>query len=257
MTQVSEAYEWRGREVASSDGDKIGTSQEIYLDTDSGEPEWGTVTTGLLGTKQSFVPLAEADPSGDRVVVPYTKDQVKDAPSIDPDDELSVQEEQELYRHYGIAYEGQACSGGGRRKSGRESASRESVGRDTSGRTTDDATTRSEEELRVGSERRERGRARLRKYVVTEQEQHTIPVEREEVRVEREPVTDENVEAATSGPDISEAEHEVTLHEEQPVVEKRTVPKERVRMDKEAVTDEREVSEEVRKERVEVEGDDR
>jgi uncharacterized protein (TIGR02271 family) len=117
--------------------------------------------------------------------------------------------------------------------------------------------TRSEEELRVGSERRERGRARLKKYVVTEEVTQTVPVQREEVRVEREPVTERNVEAATSGPDISEAEHEVTLHEEQPVVEKRTVPKERVRMDKEAVTDERQVSEEVRKERIDVEGDDR
>ncbi|HEY4791396.1 MAG TPA: DUF2382 domain-containing protein, partial [Actinomycetes bacterium] len=80
-------------------------------------------------------------------------------------------------------------------------------------------------------------------------------VQREEVRVEREPITDANLDAATSGPAISEEEHEVTLHEEEPVVEKRAVPKERVRLDTETVTDERHVAEEIRKEQVEVEGD--
>jgi uncharacterized protein (TIGR02271 family) len=91
--------------------------------------------------------------------------------------------------------------------------------------------------------------------VTTEQQTVTVPVQREEVRVEREPITDANLDAATSGPAISEEEHEVTLHEEIPVVEKRAVPRERVRMDAETVTDERQVSEEVRKEQIEVDGD--
>jgi uncharacterized protein (TIGR02271 family) len=129
------------------------------------------------------------------------------------------------------------------------------VGRDTPGPTTDDAMTRSEEELRVGTTQRERGKARLRKYVTTEQVTQTVPVQREEVRVEREPITDANLDAATSGPAISEEEHEVTLREEEPVVEKRAVPKERVRLDTETVTDERQVAEEVRKEQIEVDGD--
>jgi uncharacterized protein (TIGR02271 family) len=115
--------------------------------------------------------------------------------------------------------------------------------------------TRSEEELRVGTERRETGRARLRKYVETEQVQQTVPVQREEVRIEREPITDANRGDALDGPDISEEEHEVTLHTEEPVVEKRTVPKERVRLDKDVRTDEETVSEEVRKERIEADGD--
>jgi uncharacterized protein (TIGR02271 family) len=116
--------------------------------------------------------------------------------------------------------------------------------------------TRSEEELRVGTERRETGRARLRKYVETENVQETVPVEREEVRVEREPITDANRDAALDGPEISEAEHEVTLHTEEPVVEKRTVPKERVRLGKDVHSDEETVSEDVRREHVEAEGDD-
>jgi uncharacterized protein (TIGR02271 family) len=117
--------------------------------------------------------------------------------------------------------------------------------------------TRSEEELRVGTRQRERGRVRLRKYVVTEQVTKTVPVQREELRLEREPITDENVGQATDGPEIFEEEHEVVLHEEEPVVEKRTVPKERVRLGKDTVSDEREVSGEVRREQIETEGPDR
>ena len=128
-------------------------------------------------------------------------------------------------------------------------------GYDTSGPTTDDAMTVSEERLNVGTERREAGRARLRKYVVTENVTQTVPVQREEVRVEREPITDANRDDALSGPGISEEEHEVVLHEERPVVDKETVAMERVRLDTETVTDQETVGGEVRKERVDVEGD--
>jgi uncharacterized protein (TIGR02271 family) len=116
--------------------------------------------------------------------------------------------------------------------------------------------TRSEEELRVSTAERERGRVRLRKYVTTEQVQQTVPVRREQVRVEREPITDANLDAATSGPDLSEAEHEVILREEEPVVEKRVVPRERVRLDKDTVTGEEQVTEELRKEQVDVQDED-
>src|SRR4051812_38909610 len=102
--------------------------------------------------------------------------------------------------------------------------------------------TRSEEELRVGTERRQTGTARLRKYVVTENVTQTVPVRREEVRLEREPITDANIDDAMDGPAISDEEHEVVLHEEQPVVDKRVVPKERVRLDKEAVAEDAQVS---------------
>jgi uncharacterized protein (TIGR02271 family) len=178
---------------------------------------------------------------------------VKDAPKMDPDQELSEHEEAELFRHYGIDYttEGSVTATENAQATGSGGA----VGRDTSGPTTDEAMTRSEEELRVGTASRERGRARLRKYVVTEHVEQTVPVRREEVRLEREPITDANVDRALSGPEISEEEHEVVLHEEEPVVEKRTVPKERVRMEKESVTDEAQISESVRKEQIEAEGD--
>src|SRR5215212_6150648 len=122
--------------------------------------------------------------------------------------------------------------------------------RDVSGSASDDATTRSEEQLRVGTASPERGR--LRKYVVTEEVQHTVPVRREEVRVEREPVIDSNVDRPTDGPAISDEEHEMVLYEEEVVTEKRVVPKERIRLTKDTVTGEQQVADEVRKEQIDV-----
>jgi uncharacterized protein (TIGR02271 family) len=120
----------------------------------------------------------------------------------------------------------------------------------------DDAMTRSEERMKVGVERRETGHARLRKYVVTEDVEQTVPVRREEVRVEREPITDANRDAAMSGEPISEAEHEVTLHEERPVAETETVPVERVRLTTDERVEEESVHGQVRKERIDTETDE-
>ena len=256
--------EWRGQELLDNDGEKIGKIEEIYLDTETNEPEWALVKTGLFGGKGTFVPLSQASASGDGVRVPFEKSHVKDAPNIDPDGELSHSEERRLYEHYGMGYDSTSGSGTGTdhdrdldldRDRDRDDDARGTVGHDTSGPTTDDAMTRSEEELRVGTTQREAGRARLRKYVVTEDVQQTVPVRREEVRVEREPITDANVGDATEGPAISEEEHEVTLHAEEPVVEKRAVPKERVRLDKDTVQEERQVSETLAKEEIEVDAD--
>jgi uncharacterized protein (TIGR02271 family) len=243
MPDLDAVRTWQGRTLVDRDGSRVGTVDAIYLDDQTGQPEWALVNTGLFGTKSTFVPIFQAAQTGDDVRVPYDKQLVKDAPRVDPDQHLSEAEEQQLWRHYGLDYD---------RTPRRRATGRDTVGRDTSGPTTDDAMTRSEEELRVGTTQRERGRVRLRKYVTTEQVQQTVPVQRERVRVEREPITDANIDAATSGPDISEEEHEVILREEEPVVEKRVVPKERVRLDKDAVTGEERVAEEIRKEQVDV-----
>jgi len=247
---MTHAYDWQGRTLQDPNGDKIGTIDSLYLDQQTDKPEWALVNTGLFGTKSTFVPLAGATPRGEEVLVKVEAQQVKDAPKMEPDEQLSEQQEAELFRHYGIDYttEGSVTA---------TDDARAAVGHDTSGPTTDNAMTRSEEELRVGTAKHERGRARLRKYVVTEEVQQTVPVQREEVRIEREPITDANVDQAVSGPEISEEEHEVVLHEEEVVVEKRTVPKERVRLDKETVVDEQTVSEELRKEQIEADGDTR
>ena len=252
MTGIEGLRDWRGRTVVGSDGGKIGKVADIYLDEQTEQPEWLAVTTGLFGGRVSFIPLAQATAQGGEVAVPFTKETVKDAPHAEADGRLSQDEEAAIYRHYGLEYsENRSDTGlpeGDRTPSG-------TVGHDTSGPTTDTAMTRSEEELRVGKVSREAGRARLRKWVETEHVTETVPVAREEVRIEREPITEANVDRALDGPAISEEEHEVVLHEEQAVASKEAVPKERVRLDTEVVTEQQTVSGDVRKERVEVEGD--
>ena len=205
--------------------------------------------TGLLGTKRSFVPLAGAAPRGEDVQVPVSKEQVRGAPSVEPDQELSEHDEIELFQHYGMHHPDRGSMPA---EGAASTPASESVGRDVSGPTTDDAMTRSEEELHVGTVSRERARVRLRKYIVTEEVQYTVPVRREEVRVEREPITDANIDRATEGPAISDEEHEMVLYEEEVVTEKRVVPKERIRLAKDTVTDEQQVSDQVRKEQIDV-----
>jgi uncharacterized protein (TIGR02271 family) len=249
---IEDVKTWRGNDASGPEGNKLGTVEDIYLDQETGEPEWVALKTGMFGSKLSFAPLAQARLDGGTVVLPYEKDQIKSAPRGEADGALSEEEEAELYRHYGLDYT-ETRSDTGLPAGGGDD--RGQVGDDVSGPTTDDAMTRSEEQLRVGTTQRESGRARLRKYVVTEEETVSVPVQREEVRVEREPITDANVDDAMDGPAISEEEHEVVLHAEEPVVEKRAVPKERVRMDKDAVTEQETVTEQVRKERIDVDGD--
>jgi uncharacterized protein (TIGR02271 family) len=282
-----------GADVIDANGNKIGTASEVFLDDESGNPEWVTVKTGLFGTKESFVPIRNADMTGDGLRVPVTKDAVKDAPKIDTDGHLSPQEEQELYRYYDMGGNQTADMSGMQTgqtadytqtgtaatttNTGMGAGMTDPVGdtqatttagyndttdinqhgtrgHDTSGPTTDDAMTLSEERVNVGTQRVEAGRARLRKYVVTENVTQTVPVSHEEVRVQREPITDANMGDAMDGPAISEEEHEVVLHAERPVVEKEAVPVERVRLDTETVTEQQQVSETVRKEQVDTDG---
>jgi uncharacterized protein (TIGR02271 family) len=206
----------------------------------------------MFGTKSTFVPLRGAHEADGGLRVPFDKATVKGAPTIESDGQLSQSEEGELYRHYGLDYSEARSDSGLPEGDAATGRAHGVVGDDVSGDETDRAMTRSEEELRVGKTEREAGRARLRKYVVTDQVQETVPVRREELRIEREPITDANVGDAMDGPAISEEEHEVVLHEEEVVVDKRAVPKERVRLDKDTVTEERRVSEGVRKEQVEL-----
>ena len=255
-----------GRDVYDSSGSKIGSASEVYLDDQTGQPEWVTVKTGLFGTKESFVPIRDADLTDDGVRVMVSKDKVKGAPTLDTDGHLSPQEEEELYRYYGMGgtdtmqttqTTGMADTGmrdTGMRDTGYTDNAHGTVGHDTSGPTTDNAMTRSEEQLHVGTQSVEAGRARLRKFVVTENVTQTVPVTREEVRIEREPITDANMGNAMDGPAISEEEHEVVLHAERPVVQKEAVPVERVRLDKQTVTDQETVSDTVRKEQIETDG---
>ncbi|MGI5478998.1 DUF2382 domain-containing protein [Streptomyces lavendofoliae] len=247
--------------VYDATGDKIGEAKHVFVDDTTGRPDWVSVKTGFFGSGESFVPIHDASVIEDHLEVPYPKGKVKDAPHVDVDagGHLSAEEERRLYEYYGIRWDGtleqDEQAGGIRsgRATGTEAAAGTVGAAGTAGRAGDDAMTRSEEELHVGVEQRQTGKARLRKYVVTEEVQQTIPLRHEEVVLEREPVTEANRDAALSGPEITEAEHEVTLHAERPVVETEVTPVERVRLRTEEVTDEETVRGQVRKERIEAE----
>lgn len=271
-----------------SDGDKIGKVEQVFLDDNTEEVTFVTVNTGLFGTKESFVPVDGAQQDGDRFVLPYTKDVIKDAPNVDADQHLSPAEEEEIYRYYKMNYAGtddryaadtdrNAVPAAGtagtagyaevdrdatdrnstagiadvdRTVTDRDRTDRDLADRDRTDRS-EGGVVRHEEQLHVGKEQRETGRARLRKYVVTEHENVDVPVEREEVRVERTPLSGTEADSGT----IGEENVEVTLHEEHPVVAKETVGVEKVGLEKETVRDTERVEADVRKEQVEVETD--
>lgn len=223
-----------GNTAYDGSNDKLGKIGHVYVDDRTGEPEWMTVQTGQFGARETFVPLEPAEMRGSDVVVPFSKDQITNAPNVDAVNagHLSEQDEAVMYDFYGLTHPTMPAN-----------APR-----------TDDAMTRSEERMHVGKEQLEAGRVHLRKYVVTEDQQQTVPVRKEKVHLEREPITDANRGKATSGPDISEADFEVTRHEERPVTSKETVPMERVRLATDETTEDQSIGGQVRKERIEAEG---
>jgi hypothetical protein len=233
---IDTALDWRGRTVVDRNGQKIGTFDELFLDEDD-RPAWAGVTTGLFGRRQTFVPLSQAERVGEDLQVPYEEQAVKNAPNIDPAEQLSANEEAVLYEHYGMRSSGRPLADsdvGAAAQVGDQHGAvvaeaptpepdteAEGPGDDRPTAPTDDpdashegtaetpasgsapgenvepdasrdAMTRSEEEVVVGTRTRVRGRARLKKYVVTEHVQKTVPVRREEVRVEFEPARDDS-----------------------------------------------------------------
>ncbi|MET8885246.1 PRC and DUF2382 domain-containing protein [Streptomyces rubiginosohelvolus] len=308
----TDSGELDGLTVYDNDGEKVGSVGRVYVDDDTGKPDWVTVKTGLFGMKESFVPLAGARRVGSDLHVAHPKESVKDAPRVDADAHLSVAEEEELYRHYGLSRKsgnlgenrpggmdaptvagtgamGAAGAAGAARGTGKATTAGTSAGvtgagttgaagmagagsgtgrhRDTEASTTErplagagagtsraadmsgkEEMIRSEEQLHVGKEEYESGKARLHKYVVTEEVTRTVPVSHEEVRVVREPV--QPGEKTTGTTDFGEQDVEVTLHAERATVRKEAVPVERVRLETNRVTEQKEVSAEVRKEKI-------
>ena len=249
-----------GSTMIGEDGQKIGKVADVYEPAHDGGSWFATVHTGLFGGGSSFVPLDRATSAGDDLQVPYTKDFIKDAPHVEADAEISTDEEQEIYRYYGLgdgldgAADANLTDASLTDAAPRTEAAAPAGVQDLSGANTDDAMTRSEERLAVGTQQAETGRARLSKYIVTENVTQTVPVSHEEVRTEREPITEANRGAAYDGPALSEEVAEVTLHAEKPVVAKETVPVERVRLATETVTEQQQVNEQVRKEQIDTEG---
>lgn len=303
----TDSGELDGLTVYDNEGEKVGSVGRVYVDDDTGKPDWVTVKTGMFGMKESFVPLAGARRVGSDLHVSHSKDTVKEAPRVDADAHLSVAEEEELYRHYGLTRKsgnlgdtgkgtgtgadartvagtgamGAAGAGaaGTARSTGTPPNAKATTGAGAAGmagtgkhRDTDMSATsrplagagagtsraadlsgkeemiRSEEQLHIGTEEYESGRARLHKYVVTEEVTRSVPVSHEEVRVVREPLRPG--EKVTGTTDFGEQDVEVTLHAERATVRKEAVPVERVRLETNKVTEQKEVSAEIRKEKI-------
>jgi len=258
-------------DVIDARGDRIGSVKQVWLDEASGQPVWASVHTGLFGMRESFVPIQDAQVKDKHITVPVEKQKVKDAPAVDAaGGRLSDAEQADLYEYYGMIpmansgdhdrlsgqQRGRATGrheqAGGRPDTGRQDMTRQDAsGQRTTGQrgTGQESMTRSEEQLKIGKEQVETGRVRLVKHTVTEQQNITVPVSHEEVRVVREPITGGG---APRGRAFGDEEAEVVLHEERPVVGKETVAVERVGLGKETVTEQRTVSGEVRKERIDV-----
>lgn len=292
QTQVRELM---GMGVADTNGTKVGTIKQVYLNDDSGSPEWVTVHTGWFGMRESFVPLSGSRKNNDMLQVPYDKETIKGAPNVDADEHLSHAQIVDLYRHYGVR------PPGGRRRGDEAETTRDTdrmEGERETTETTETAETvettgtggaagtagaagmavrpdrtgrerqamppqsaregaeapmaeitRSEEQMRIGTERHEAGRVRVHKYIETEMVERTIPVSHEEIRIDREPIVGGEPDPQVS---LTEDDREIILYAERPVVAKETIPVERIHVRTEEVQDEQTVRGELRKERIEV-----
>ena len=265
-----------GGPAYGADGSKLGTIEAFFADDRTGAPTWVAVSTGLFGTRHSIAPVADATFSDGALHLPVTSDAVKSAPPM-AGDHLDPADEETLRRHYGLT--DTAAAGdtlppvspplpddatrvidttppavpptpGPRHAADREDTARAAG--------TDGAMTRSEEQLRVGTERVAATRARLVKYVVTEDVQITVPIRREEIRVEQVPIDDpadsdiRGGEALVADPVPSSGglPDEIILHTERPVVSVEVVPVERVRLRTELVEGQESVTEQVQREQI-------
>ena len=257
------------------DGDKLGAVKEIFVDDETGQPAFAEVGHGLFGMSSSLVPMRGHRFSGEDLQLAFSKDRIKDAPDVGTDEHLTREDQQRVWDHYQLSdtedteryraeeraardvdHRREAAAGAGAgagvagNRPGHVADDRERVADRT--RTEGDSMVRSEERLNIDKENVETGQVRLRKHVVKDTETVEVPVTREEVRVEREPISRE--EAANVDSKLGDDEASVTLHEERVNVSKESVPVEKVNLGKETVRDTETHTEELRKEQIEADG---
>jgi len=171
LPDIDTAMSWRGRAVHDRDGEKLGTISDLYLDAEQ-RPAWAGVKRGLLRPTSTIVPLAGATVEDDDLRIPHDKARFDDAPDVDPDVELTEEQERILHEHYG-----------------REWAP-------PSGEETDVAMTRSEEEVEFTTRPVQRAeRVRIKKVLIEDEETRTVPVRREVIQLETEPPPEGDVES--------------------------------------------------------------
>ena len=265
-------------------GEKLGSVKEVFVDEQSGQPTFVEVNHGLFGMSSSLVPLRGHDFTGEELKLAFSKDRIENAPDFDSDKPLTPEVQADIFKHYnlenaqdvttyrderderagaagaGVAGAGVAGAGAGAHAKD-ETAATDRIDTDRATATGNGVSNnegeviRSEERLDVNKERVATGEARLRKYVVTDTETVEVPVEREEVRVERTPISEADAAnyTGTIGDNGAE-EASVTLHEERVNVEKKTVPVEKVNLSKETIKDTETHTEDLRKEQIDTDG---
>ena len=267
-----------GSPAYGPDGEKIGTVEHFFTDDRTGAPTWVAVSTGLFGTRHSVVPATDATFADGSVRLPVTKDAVRTAPSVS-DQHLAPEDEALLRQHYRLDAAGMPQSPDdvtthdlSRLPPDAEASSLHQDTMDTDRAATrgetvpvaavppppaDGAMTRSEERLRVSTERYAAKRVRVVKYVVTEEVTVTVPVRREEIRIEEVPLDADGPAVAVGTVTGTGLPEVIVLHAERPVVGTEVVPVERVRLHTEVVTEHVQVGDQVRRERVDVDTDRR
>jgi Domain of unknown function (DUF2382)/PRC-barrel domain len=229
-----------GSTAYAADGEKVGTVEHFFVDDRTGAPTWVAVLTGLLGTRQSVAPAVDATFADGALRLPVSRDAVRRAPTVDGT-HLDPAQEAALRQHYAPA-----------------DAGSESVGRPVTEAGPAPWTRTDAGVVPVGARTEESppGRTRLVTYVVTEEVQITVPVRREEVRVEQlpadapDPGAGESLVAADRPTGVP---GEIVLHAEKPVVTVEVVPVERVRLRTELVEGRPTVSDQVQREPIAVE----
>lgn len=207
--------------VVTADGEEVGHVGDAYYDENSERLQCVGIAGDAIGLSKRVIPASGATLDTDgRLRLPYTRAQIEGSPDWGEDADWDDERYGDRYREVSDYYD----------------------------RAEDEALTRSEEELAVGKRDVEAGSVRLRKWVETEPVEAEVELRRETAEITREPVDE-----VVSGVELGEQEIEVPLHEERPVVEKEAVAKERIRVEKDVETEQETISEELRKERVEVE----
>ena len=176
---IDTALAWRGRTVRDQDGTELGTLSELYLDSQTSRPAWAGVKRGRLRKTETIVPLTGVSELDDDLVVPFDRDRFDDAPDIDPDVELTEEQERALHSHYGHEWT-------------EPSSDVEPLSDDSED---DGAMIRSEEEVSVGKVAKPSERIRLKKVIVEDEVTETVPVRKEKIQLETDPPPEGKIES--------------------------------------------------------------
>ena len=184
---------WRGRTVRDRNDEKIGKIGDLYLDEETDRPAYAGVRTGLLGRRESILPLEGIVERDDELIAPYDAELVHDAPAIDPDEALDDAEQARLAHHYDAPPESPSAPDAPPASSSATDAEPD--------RSAGAEMIRSEEEVVTGTTGMKAAeRVRIRKVLVTENVTKKVPVRREEIRLETDPPPEGEIESVEDVP---------------------------------------------------------